>query len=482
MHTRMTIGGVVAALAVGSCTVEVPPLVPADRASSVRVTVAASDRGAPEARRPFSLTPDVIGVDLEVLGPNGRRLDSFDGYVELRAEPGVIDSIESSTESFGPHVRITGGMGTGLRIHLVRAYSDVRIWAEEIGYRPAAPAAAACSNGVDDDGDGHVDFPADVGCRYANDDDETLGSHAIGVSDVLFYANPSLADVQGRSSATPLAGRLVTVDQGEMIVTRITTDGFYVSEVADGAVVPWGSLFVFNFNTPPFLQPCDRIVRVSGSMTEFFGFTELNFPAWKRDKWCPPGMAGTDTCVTDEGLPLEPRACPIPEPVVLDDTVLGSPDMEMHEAEFIRIRGLRMPTRFGPAFPPEGSNCDLDGDGNVNLDPGPERDCSRACDAELACSEWNQFLEFGQFAMHTDTRVINVVTRDSVPDFEPTEHLGETFDAVSGTLRHFAPLGPQRGFILEPRCGDDVVPIGGTIKPSNEACVTPRTGGPVDTQ
>jgi subtilisin family serine protease len=38
---------------------------------------------------------------------------------------------------------------------------------------PPPPPAPACSNGVDDDGDGKVDFPADPGCSSALDNDES---------------------------------------------------------------------------------------------------------------------------------------------------------------------------------------------------------------------------------------------------------------------------------------------------------------------
>jgi hypothetical protein len=39
--------------------------------------------------------------------------------------------------------------------------------------RPPAPPKAACGDGLDNDGDGLIDFPADPGCASADDDDET---------------------------------------------------------------------------------------------------------------------------------------------------------------------------------------------------------------------------------------------------------------------------------------------------------------------
>lgn len=43
-------------------------------------------------------------------------------------------------------------------------------------YDPSASAAApsyACSNGIDDDGDGKIDYPADPGCTSSSDTNET---------------------------------------------------------------------------------------------------------------------------------------------------------------------------------------------------------------------------------------------------------------------------------------------------------------------
>lgn len=51
--------------------------------------------------------------------------------------------------------------------NIVVANTDPRCHAE-----PSSEPVAACSNGLDDDGDGLIDFPADPGCESAFDDDE----------------------------------------------------------------------------------------------------------------------------------------------------------------------------------------------------------------------------------------------------------------------------------------------------------------------
>lgn len=467
----------VALILCAGCVQEVEPTIPLDVPTSLRVTVPEAERGAPDARIPFATDSVPVTVDLEVIDGTGALMSSFDGWVEIRIEPGEVDRIEvpDGPAPVGSFVAVPGGERRGVVVWVRKSFGDARLWVEDVGYVPSDPATAACNNGMDDDGDGRIDFPEDDGCRFSNDGTEAPGSHAAGVSETLFFANPSLADVQGRQGSSPLEGRRVTVDVGEMIVTRVTTDGFYVTEIDDaGAPVLWSSMFVFNFNTPPFLRACDRITSVSGSIGEFFGFTEMTFPSWEREAWDP-----------------EDGPCPIPEPFLADATVLGTPDMEARESALVRVVDATMPSFFGPerpsggggavfTFGPNASNCDLDGDGDVNLARGGrEAQCNDECADRAACSEWSTFVEFGQFVVQTDGAVINVVTRDGIPDFEPDEHRGETFAAITGTLRHFSPLGAQRGYILEPRCAADLVQTGDPA-PASEACVTPRTGGPDD--
>ncbi|MEZ4399059.1 MAG: hypothetical protein R3B06_03525 [Kofleriaceae bacterium] len=50
--------------------------------------------------------------------------------------------------------------------------------ADEADACPSGPGCPVCANGVDDDGDGLIDFPADPGCAAASDDDEASPSCA----------------------------------------------------------------------------------------------------------------------------------------------------------------------------------------------------------------------------------------------------------------------------------------------------------------
>ncbi|MDW8361326.1 MAG: hypothetical protein RMK74_02900, partial [Myxococcales bacterium] len=477
------------------CVMHAPDARPVEGPASIRVHVPPEARGSPAAPLPVSVEPTVVPVQLEVLGVDGSPRADFDGWLELRIEPGdvVRTQMSGGERTFGPHVPVRGGRAQDVLVHVARAFGTARIWAEDVGYIPADPATAACANGLDDDGDGRVDAPLDPGCRYGNDGDEREGSHAAGVSEPLHFAPPAIADVQGRTGSSPLEGRRVTVERGEMIVTRITTDGFFVSDVAldgsglpTGEAVPWGSIFVFNFNTPPRLRVCDRIETLSGAVVEFFGFTELTFPSWRSEDWCrDPGP-----CTLPSGRTISGRRCPVPEPVVLDGTLLGTPMLEAFEAGLVRVLDAQLPERMGPRRParrpdgafellPDATNCDLDNNGDVSLARGdPERACNEACAADPGCAEWNQFLEFGQFAVRSSGRVILVVTREAVPDFDPVRRRGERLAAITGTLRHFAPLGAERGWIVEPRCEADLAATVADVRAPGGAGGEPPTGGP----
>jgi hypothetical protein len=50
-----------------------------------------------------------------------------------------------------------------------------------------------------------------------------------------------------------------------------------LSEQASG----YNSLFAFNFNTPARMRVCDQVVYLAGTVSEFFGFTELSFPSYR---------------------------------------------------------------------------------------------------------------------------------------------------------------------------------------------------------
>jgi len=423
-------------------------------------------------------------VDVEALAADGSGRLEEDRWVRLSARPGSV-TVVSREGVAGSDVLLKSGVAEGIELVLTATFGTAHLWATDVGYVPRTRIGqvAACSNGLDDDGDGLVDM-ADPGCLDGNDDSEDPGSGAAGVSVPLFFRNPSLAELQGYASKSPFSGENVTVDQGDLVVTRVTSDGMYVTDIADGVGRGYNHLFVFSFNTPTSIpdcsedeqeslacssqaaivvRPCDRLASVQGIISEFYGFTEMNFPSWRLVPWKPAD-----------------GPCPIPEPLALDAATLGGKGalpMEALEAALVRVRDVDLPD-------PERDfvDCDQNGDGVVNFrDYGTnqcdtECQCREACDASLLCLEMTQYRDYGQWPVRVGGAAgvkLWVSSRDSVPAFDPFDpSVPRHLSAVTGTLRNLSFLKPKP-WILEPRCLEDLT-LEGDPPSVKTACVRLR--------
>ncbi|MFO0763113.1 MAG: hypothetical protein U0359_42140 [Byssovorax sp.] len=407
---------------------------------------------------------------IEARSPEG-ELVPFDGMVRLSTRPGAIDHLEGEG-AIGRNIQIKGGKAQGVA-KVTAVYGPSRIWVEDLGYIPAAPGKKpACSDGIDNDGDVVIDFPADPGCAFADDDSEEGGSYAAAVSGPVAYALPTLSDAQGRGTATPYPFEALELNAdapAHLVVTRVASDGFYVTDINPKEMDPvtggYNHMFAFNFSTPAGMRVCDRVTYLSGTINEFFGFTELNFPSYQLSY--PVG--GKDECE-------------VPEPFVLDQKALADPlVMEKHESGLVRIEGFHVAKHFGPKPAPknvftEGSSCDLNGDGQVDFASQDEGSCATACDADIECSEFTAFSARGNYRISNGKVSIQIQT-GTVSTFDPTGNLGTVLDAVTGTLRNFS--GGSQNWTIETRCPDDLVcgtaGCSKMVKDSKTACVRLRT-------
>lgn len=77
-------------------------------------------------------------------------------------------------------------------------------WTQEFGtlvQTPISSPTPQCSNGMDDDGDGKVDYPADIGCGGASDNDEYNAPEPTTVTAVPSSASVSTGTVRSGSYA-----------------------------------------------------------------------------------------------------------------------------------------------------------------------------------------------------------------------------------------------------------------------------------------
>ena len=465
--------------------------------------------------------PDTYTFDISAITPEGDIDTTFNGYVRISAHPGTISAVTGKGAE-GRNVQLKGGVAKGVAVEVLAAYGETHIWAEDIGYTPADPLPEAgvpqpqCADGVDNNGNGLIDFPTDPGCAYANDDSEDQGTYATGISQILYYASPRVADVRGvgaGGSVTAFPNEQVDVDTGyrsnvtckngdappcydfSVIVTRISQSGFYLTDISDKR--GFSSVYAYNFSAPPNMSVCDRLNSFGGTASDFFGFTEMNYPTWSLDEWRGPTE----------------RPCGVPEPHVFAigdiqpntgaTTLLLGLEASLVRVESNATTDVHVGMHFGAAHPvppnyastDDASDCDLDGNGKVDFTVGTlEGTCSAACDSDPECSEYSNYIAETQFKLvvaQTDpgsgavtygtlqgdvsaaagSAVDTTTTPVSTLNFDPLADKGKTIAFFTGTLDYFSG-GSQ--FTIQARCPDDIV-LKGAALPSDRACVAIRS-------
>jgi hypothetical protein len=342
------------------------------------------------------------------------------------------------------------------------------------------------------------------------------------VSPPVQYALPTIRDIRGANangssggSRTPYpneAIQIATDPPEDLVVTRVSSNGFFVTDLRfmqgpmNGPMYGYNSLFAYNFSTPANLRVCDKITYLAGTANDFYGFTQLSFPSFSNTFL----VLGADGGAIDAGAGVP--GCQVPEPTVLDPTWLNGSDktftaqkLYQFEAGLVRIAGFTIAKNFGPmlahngpsstVFGPGQSNCDFNGDGQIdytsippNCAPGAcEGTCATKCDNDPTCSEWTSYSARGEYkvancapcvAADTSAPMIKINT-STVAAFDPPSNAGVTLPYVSGSLTEFS--GGSLNWTVEVRCPDDLVcpaAMGCTTQqtiPSSQACVTART-------
>lgn len=392
---------------------------------------------------------------------------TFNGYARVSVVPGAVNRVEGKAV-IGRNVLFIDGKAEGIAV-VSAVFGPSRLWIADIGYEPAPVGVIPiCSNGFDDDKDILNDFPNDPGCAFANDMSEEPGTNLTGVSAEILYALPTVADVQGRGTQTPFPSVAVEIkpdDPNYLVVTRVSSDGFFLTDIGDTA---YNHMYAFNFNTPAGMRVCDRLLYLTGTATEFFGFTEITFPSYEVEPV------------------LEGEPCLVPEPqVLLTTTIQSNAEMERLESGLVALDGFRITGKFGSGlavnnnFSADASNCDLNQDGEIDFFNDAENSCSNACAADADCTEWVGFASRGNYKVSKQGVMVQINTA-AVDGFNPLAYKGQTLARVAGILRNFS--GGSLNWTVETRCGDDLVcnfdpacqqePVSST-----EACVTLRTVG-----
>jgi hypothetical protein len=469
-------------------------------------------------------------VDLTAIDSSGAVDTTFNGYARITTRPGTVVSVEGDRAN-GRNVLLKNGVATGQQVHLVGTYGPTRIEAADEGYNPVDTASGkvpGCADGVDNDGDGLTDYPADPGCAAPNDDTEQAGSAAAGVSPTIWYQYPDIPAVRGLGPATPFEEESVVVETrpergANLIVTRVSSSGMFVTDLAvdaNGKYTPkdFGSLYIFNFSVPPGVRVCDRLSYLSGTMSEFHGWAEMGFPSYGVVPWFPPEAGGTTPCLVPEPIELTAKGM---WPVASKNNA----QIQKVESSLVRVRGGRIGKHFGGQFPThdpmafaanpanspcaltasnqidfspsqytfsdDASSCDFNHSGNTDFDNDVEEtNCLCWCTLDAECSPYDAYQQRGGFRLIVDTvpptgDPANTIlaNTDSIATFDPHAYRGQTIPSITGTLAHFS--GGDLNWTIEARCTDDLIicPIGDAGCLANPpmpvaaaaACVKPRT-------
>ena len=488
-----------------------------------RLAVELQDRDKVSGQRlqPLPLavdTPVPFRVIIKAFRADGSIDTDFSGFVRISAKPGAIEPL-SGPDTEGRNVRLVQGESRAIDVRLANAYGTTYILADDLGYIPVDPLAdppPKCSNGIDDDGDGLVDFPADEGCAFANDDSEEGSSYAQGASTPIFFSLPRIADVRGLkcpgnppvcsgAGATSYPKEQVQIDTGyhdkadgipkfdfDVVVSRISSDGFYATDVSDPRGAGFTSIFSFNFNSPPRMRTCDRLKSFGGTANEFFGFTQVSYPTWTLEEWDPR----LRPCLVPDAEQVKPAEASDNNTLLrksggLIYAITSEPKTPGDDKS--RDFRLYVTPNFGPGDmkkeaagfvpTPDATNCDFNKDGRIDFALGADEGvCANACDADAECTE------FSNFAARRTFRLTLEDATGAKGALQADASTSPTFDAVAlrgkrekagdvpkpliryfgGTL-HFFSGGSQ--FTIEARCSDDiVVPLEGNPLGADRPC------------
>ena len=470
---------------------------PARDLAGFGVSVTVADFGSADSPLPFPQAfSDTLGctiggctitMDIKALRPDGSVKTDFDGNVELRVVPGEVHLDDQV-------VKLVGGIAMGVQVRFRYSYGPTRIWIEDTGI-PAA-GVDECNDGLDNDGNGLIDFPRDTSCGEHGDRDEGTGTYVTGVSPQLYFELPTISSVQKNPDSTtgpsPLSGQYVEI-QGrtghDLVVSNVVGTGFYVTDVSEQS---YNSIFVFNFSFPEDVVIGDRVCEVGGGVVEFNALTQMQFPSWgiqgklrSNAERVPTPEDEDDKLITDKldivncadryGVDKLSKTVEMPDPVLLTSgLIVDLPAMERLEGSVVTIENVQLSTYF--------VNCDDNGSGRIESGTD-ESVCRSDCNGNPFCTELSSLYGYDQWRGRVQGSEISVSSTQLVSGFDVLAGCTEgqtkegrltyscpprTLKRVTGSLRQivptcdkFLPCDPAQEsivlFIIDPRFASDII-------------------------
>lgn len=309
--------------------------------SFVEVTLGTEQIGTADAPLPFPTAGETWPVTVRTLDRDQQPY-SVDLDLTLDVHPGDVVG--------DPVVSLVDGEWSG-EVTIEHAFGPTRIWAS-------------------DEGDRDIDSTR-------------VASWATGVTEAIWYDRPTLAEMQATDDpeTNATAGEYVAlrVADREVVVTAVTTNGFWVTDVMDEPGTG-NSVFIYTFSKPDDeFVPGASVTGLSGIDQEYLATTQLYWPTL---------TAGEATYPVPDAIPLDPSfAC---------DEV----EMELLESSRVEALGWQIPASF-----------------------------TQDSDA------YADFEEYGQWPLTLGDCTIYAESGATVPDFFPPDHAGETLPRVSGMAK-----------------------------------------------
>jgi hypothetical protein len=390
------------------------------------------ERCAKVCARPVWIDVDAVLRDGTVYEPPEGQTEPWRMWVEVDMHPGFIPPPFRS-------VPLVDGKARDVRTFIARAVGNSHLWIEDTGDAPVDGDFGECNDGKDNDGDGWVDL-YDPDCDDAADGQEAPASWATGMSPTFWFETPAIRHVQytGEVASSPLKGADVYISAGRMVVTNVSANGFFVTDLDQhqqvldsGAPGYFNSIFVYTFSKPVGIRYGDTLCSISGGVVEYQGNTQLKFPSFEILRDIETSQVEGETVKigicqerTIQGPDLDldvPAAVDVTDLLVQekpsstdyrDQVMANAMALEPLEAALIKVRDLSMSTRY--------LACDADEDGSIESN-SDEDTCRDECQEDPLCTQLESFFQYQQVAVHADIGKKFFVALDMLKDLVPLE-------------------------------------------------------------
>lgn len=425
-----------------------------------------------------SQSPLVLKIRLQAIGWDGKPDNSFNGKLFLEARPaGSVVVQNPDKDNLPSEITVQQGVSE-VSVALNGAVGATRLWVEDCGVRTEAKRKD-CNK--DDLRAGKLDCMPTF----------TPGTLATGVSPPIYFALPTLQDVQRTQNNTtspfvpvkgdrcasladprylddakrtsqdefdrpalliPKIGSPIQIESGTLIVNSIVSSGFYLTDL-QAYTKGFHSLYVFNFGYPDNLEVGDILTKIQGSPTEFNGATQIQNPNWVKKPGGPfkemiPNPIYISSDLYRQGISR------------LGRNVNSLLELEKLEGALVCMDNLTLPQ--------EAKGCDLNNDGRIDRSEatGAESLCEQDCYRSPTCSEKGAFESFKQWNAYITgtgdaTLRVAIALSEASPEFSPFKYVDALKKqnkaipkmTVVGNLIHL--LGSRPVWIIQPRGRDD---------------------------